>query len=314
MRTRSSWIGWLIFTAVIVCISSESIKSQAAENDAAVIKVVVWDEQQGRQKEAYPNFLGNFLADYLKRQPGISVRSVRMDDKQQGLSPDVLDGCDVLIWWGHRRHKEVSVEKSREIVQRICAGKLSLIALHSAHFSTPFMMAMDARAVADARQQLSEQQRRTAKLKFTGPLVRKAPKREAALTPSATFTKQDDGTTLITVTRANCCFPAWKSHGQPSQLKTLLPNHPIAKGIPKDFTIPETEMYDEPFHVPTPDAVIFEERWKDGQHFRSGSAWKLGKGKVFYFRPGHETFQVYFQPTALKIIENTVRWMGDSSF
>ena len=52
---------------------------------------------------------------------------------------------------------------------------------------------------------------------------------------------------------------------------------------------PETEMVDEPFHVPVPDAAVFKERRDKGDHFRSGCVWTVGKGRVFYFRPGHET-------------------------
>ena len=89
-----------------------------------------------------------------------------------------------------------------------------------------------------------------------------------------------------------------------------MPDHPIARGIPRRFTIPQTEMYDEPFHVPPPDAVIFEERWEMGEWFRSGSLWQIGQGKVFYFRPGHEIYPVYHEATVLRIIENAVRWLG----
>ena len=46
---------------------------------AADIRVVVWDEQQPRQKAAYENFLGNSIANHLKTQPGLKVRSVRQD-------------------------------------------------------------------------------------------------------------------------------------------------------------------------------------------------------------------------------------------
>ncbi len=69
-------------------------------------------------------------------------------------------------------------------------------------------------------------------------------------------------------------------------------------------------MYDEPFHVPDPDEVIFEERWPTGEWFRSGMVWTIGKGRVFYFRPGHETFPVYKQPLPLKVITNAVRWLA----
>ena len=90
----------------------------------------------------------------------------------------------------------------------------------------------------------------------------------------------------------------------------LLPDHPIAAGLPETFTIPHTEMYDEPFHVPEPDEVIFREDWELGEKFRSGCVWKLGEGHVFYFRPGHETFDVYLQTEPLQVLENASRWLG----
>lgn len=122
-----------------------------------------------------------------------------------------------------------------------------------------------------------------------------------------------DGSTLVRIVRPNCCFPAYAAHGKPSKIKTLLPRHPIARGVPKEFTLPQTEMYSEPFHVPKPDVVIFEERWEDGQWFRAGMVWKLGKGQVFYFRPGHENFNVLHQPEPLKIITNATRWLARGS-
>ena len=54
----------------------------------------------------------------------------------------------------------------------------------------------------------------------------------------------------------------------------------IAQGLPETWDIPQTEMYDEPFHVPKPDFVILEERWDAGEHFRSGSLWLVDKGWV----------------------------------
>lgn len=98
--------------------------------------------------------------------------------------------------------------------------------------------------------------------------------------------------------------------GRPCHVTTLLPDHPIATGLPRHWDIPQTEMYDEPFHVPPPDQVIFEEKWDLGEHFRSGCVWNIGKGKVFYFRPGHEIDPVYKQELPLRVIENACRWLG----
>src|SRR5207248_211289 len=66
------------------------------------IRVLVWDERQPEQKKAYDGgFLGNAIADYLKKQPGLEVKSVGLDDPEQGLSKDTLDKTDVIVWWGH---------------------------------------------------------------------------------------------------------------------------------------------------------------------------------------------------------------------
>jgi hypothetical protein len=74
--------------------------------------------------------------------------------------------------------------------------------------------------------------------------------------------------------------------------------------------IPQTEMYGGPFHVPAPDEVVFEEKWDKGEHFRSGCVWRVGQGRVFYFRPGHETYPIFQQAEPLRVVQNAVRWMG----
>jgi len=275
-------------------------------------RVLVWDEQQPAQKQAYTNFLGNEIAGYLKQQAGLVVMSARLDDPEQGLSKQALDQCDVLIWWGHVRNKEIAPATGQDIVRRIKAGQLSLIALHSAHWSTPFVEAMSERARESALKPLTPDERRNAKLVETNlyPKFFTAPKYDDLLTPSARYRKYPDGQVQITLVLPNCCFPAYRADGKPSQMRTVLPGHPIARGLPAQFTIPQTEMYDEPFHVPGPDEVIFEERWAAGEWFRSGSVWNLGRGRIFYFRPGHETYPVYKEKTCLKVLENAVRWLG----
>ena len=106
-------------------------------------------------------------------------------------------------------------------------------------------------------------------------------------------------------------IPAYRPDGKPGTITVKSPKHAIAKGLPATFQVKQTEMYNEPFHVPSPDAVIFEETWKSGERFRSGMVWNIGKGKVFYFRPGHETYPVYKQPEVIKVIENACRWLGE---
>ena len=117
------------------------------------IGVLVWDERQPRQQEAYDNFLGNAIAAHLRAQSGLAVRSAGLDDADQGLSDAALDASRVLVWWGHVRHRDVPAETGRRILDRVIAGRLSLIVLHSAHWATPFIAAMDHRTREDARRQ-----------------------------------------------------------------------------------------------------------------------------------------------------------------
>lgn len=275
------------------------------------VRVVVWDEQQPAQKQVYENFLGNAIADYLKTRPGLTVTSVCQNDPEQGMATKTLDQCDVLIWWGHVRQREIKWETGQRIVERIKQGKLSLIALHSAHWSTPFIEAMNERTIDDALASLTFEQRRSAKVMAIRPEQYSAPKRDAPPTPEFKQELQPDGVFTVQIKLPNCCFPAYRPDGKPSHVQSLLRDHPIATGLPATFDISHTEMYDEPFHVPAPDEVIFEERWDAGERFRSGAVWKIGKGRIFYFRPGHETFDVYKQPEPLLIIENATRWLAE---
>jgi trehalose utilization protein len=294
-------------------------KARAAETSqprlegAPRINVLVWDEQQPSQKQAYNNFLGNQIATYLGNQSEFSVQSVKLDDPKQGLPSSVLDNCRVLIWWGHVRQAEVTPETGRKIVRRIKAGMLSLIALHSAHWSTPFVEAMNERARMDALSRFNTTTGEQIQLHEIAPPSRYTqPKPQERPTPFASARKFPDGSTKVTLQLPYCCFPAYRTDGKPSEVRVLKTNHPIALGVPPIFEIPQTEMYDEPFHVPEPDEVILEERWAGGEWFRSGSLWTLGKGSVFYFRPGHETYPVFKQEAVLQILSNAVRWLATS--
>ena len=273
------------------------------------IQVVVWDEQQPSQKQAYENFLGNAIAAHLAAQPGLSVRSVKLDDAEQGLADVILDHCQVLIYWDHARHHEIKRDKARAIVRRIKSGQLSMISLHSAHWSLPFIEAMDevTRLRAAKRYAAAD---RDVTIEFVRGQDFVGPKLDSLLTPRVYARKFPGGRTAIKVYLPNCAFPGWREDGKPSHLTTLLPDHPIARGVPARFSLPATEMYDEPFHIPAPNEVVFEERWAGGEWFRSGCVWQVGLGRVFYFRPGHETFPVYKEKLPLKIVENAVRWLA----
>ena len=272
---------------------------------AAPVKVLVWDERQPRQSEAYDNFLGNEIARRLGGAEGIDVVSVGQDDPDLGLG--ALDEQEVLLWWGHVRQHEVPDEVGKRIVERVRTGKLALIALHSAHWSVPFMEAMYARTRSDARRRFPDAE---TKFEFVPPPGRYPPTYDSIVTPAYYALMRRGKVSRVRVDLPNCVFPGVDAHGRPSMVTVTRPSHPIVKGVPVQFDIPSSEMYDEPFHVPDPDLVLFREEWRGGGRFRGGMLWNLGRGKVFYFRPGHETFPVFKDANVMRILENAVQWMG----
>lgn len=283
----------------------------ATAQESRPIRVVVWDEQQPRQREAYENFLGNTIAEYLTKRPGLVVKSTNLEAPDQGVGEDTLNHWDVIVWWGHVRQNEIKPETGRRIVARIKAGHVSLIALHSAHWSTPFVEAMYERTRLDARRKFPNAGGQRVEFEFIPPPRQyTVPAHGSILTPAYYATKAGRRVGRVRVDLPNCCFPDYRPDAKPSTITVLKPLHPIAKGLPKTFRVPQTEMYNEPFHVPPPDEVIFKETWAAGEWFRSGCVWNLGKGKVFYFRPGHETYPVYKNDLPLKVIENAIRWLA----
>ena len=280
---------------------------------AEPVRVLVWDERQPRQAEAYESFLGNEIVARLQASTeDLEFRSVTIDDPAQGLSPQNLEWADVIIWWGHVRQAEVTQDNARRILDRIVAGELDLIALHSAHWARPFTAAMHWRSVEQGRRHfeaLADGKELTIET-VAPPREFTVPIHGSVVTPAFFGYRKSRNTYHGIIHLPWCCFPDYRADGASATIGVVTPGHPIAAGLPETFTIPRTEMYNEPFHVPEPDAVIFEETWETGERFRSGMVWTIGAGRVFYFRPGHETYPVYKQPEILKVLGNACRWLG----
>ena len=266
------------------------------------IRVLVWDEQQPEQKQAYgEKFLGETIAAHLATKPRITAKSVALSSPDQGLSPALLDETDVLILWSHKKHDELTDERAADIATRVQAGKLSLIALHSAYNSKPFVKLMQARAIADARKQIGP----TMPLRYLNENpIGKAITMETAVTPH--LAQEEDDWVL---TLPHCAVPITSNDAAPSQIGSMAATHPIARGLPLRWTIPMTDQFIEPFHVPTPDTIVFLETWQKGGTFRSGCVWNIGKGAVFYFRPGNALYPIYQQNEPLQVLENAIRWL-----
>ncbi|MCE5326540.1 MAG: ThuA domain-containing protein [Planctomycetaceae bacterium] len=218
------------------------------------INVTVWNEGRHEKSNAavqklYPKGMHEVIAGALRAQSDMNVRIALLDDgPEHGLTDEVLNSTDVLTWWGHLAHRDVSDAIATKVQQRVLHG-MGLIVLHSGHFSKVFT-----------------------KLMGTG------------------------------------CGLKWREIAEKERIWNLKPSHPITQGIGDYFEIPNVEMYGEPFGIPEPDELIFISWFEGGEVFRSGCCWNRGLGKVFYFRPGHETCPIFYNPDVQKVIVNAVRW------
>ena len=109
------------------------------------------------------------------------------------------------------------------------------------------------------------------------------------------------------------CEPgSWREDGKPERVTVRSPEHPIARGI-ESFTIPQSDMFSEPFAVPEPESVVFVSNWERGETVRSGLTWTVDKGRVAYLRAGSEAYPVLFHPSIRKGVANAVSWCARRS-
>jgi len=104
------------------------------------------------------------------------------------------------------------------------------------------------------------------------------------------------------------CSLKWREAGERERLWVCNPTHPIAAGIDEMIELDSTEMYGEPFGIPVPEEQVFISWFEGGEVFRSGCCWRRGNGRIFYFRPGHETYPIFHNPMIHRVLANAVRW------
>lgn len=216
------------------------------------MRVVVWNENRHEKQNPivtniYPNGIHGCISEFLTKA-GHEVSTATLDDPNHGLTPELLNDTDVLIWWGHLAHDEVDDKTVEMIHQRVLKG-MGLIVLHSGHFSKIFK-----------------------KLMGTG------------------------------------CDLKWREADDRERVWVVDPSHPITEGLNQYFELEKEEMYGEHFDIPAPDQLIFISWFEGGEVFRSGATYQRGRGKVFYFRPGHETYPTYYNQSVQTVIKNAVKW------
>ena len=216
------------------------------------LRVTVWHEYRHEKHdkhiaEVYPEGIHGALAKGLAPY-GFDIHTATLDEPEHGLTQDVLDNTDVLTWWGHMAHGEVSDEIVDRVQDRVLNG-MGLIVLHSGHLSKIFRRLMG-----------------------TG------------------------------------CMLRWREADEKERIWTVDPSHPICDGLPEYIEIDQAEMYGEHFDIPPPDTLVFISWFEGGEVFRSGCCYQRGQGKIFYFRPGHETYPIYHMPIVHKVIANAINW------
>ena len=220
------------------------------------MNVLVWNEFRHEQenevvRDIYPEGIHTAIAEFLGEDHA-TVKTATLDEEEHGLTDEVLEETDVLVWWGHKAHEEVSEEVAEKVKQRVLDG-MGLVVLHSAHFSKPFKKLM--------------------------------------------------GTS---------CDLKWREADDKERIWVVDPSHPITEGLGEYIDIEKEEMYGEHFDIPTPEELIFVSWFEGGEVFRSGATFRRGRGKIFYFRPGHETYPTYYHKDVQKVIRNGVKWVNNN--
>ncbi|MBQ8141483.1 MAG: ThuA domain-containing protein [Clostridia bacterium] len=107
-----------------------------------MIRVLIWNEfyhekfDQDAMK-IYPDGIHKTIADFLRSDEELEIRTATLDDENCGISKEILSNTDVLIWWGHMRHDLVPDEAAFMVRDAVLEG-MGAIFLHSAHHSKPF--------------------------------------------------------------------------------------------------------------------------------------------------------------------------------
>jgi|TARA_B100002003_G_C14154749_1_gene555776 trehalose utilization protein len=218
------------------------------DHKVTIYNEFIHEQRNEAVKKIYPQGIHEAIATHLRAQPGFTVQTATLEMDEHGLTEEVLNDTDVLIWWGHMAHHKVKDEIVDRVQSRILNG-MGLIVLHSGHMSKVFKRMM--------------------------------------------------GTS---------CGLCWREAAERERLWVVNPNHEITEGLGRYIELPNAEMYGEQFDIPEPDELLFISWFEGGEVFRSGAVWHRGRGKVFYFRPGHEAYPIFYNPEILRVISNGVRW------
>ena len=109
------------------------------------IRVTIFNEflheKTERIAKVYPKGIHGAIAEKLSALGNYEFTFATLDMPEIGLSEEVLNRTDVLLWWGHLGHDKVPDEIAQRVRDRVLSG-MGFIPLHSAHYSKPFKLLM----------------------------------------------------------------------------------------------------------------------------------------------------------------------------
>jgi len=101
----------------------------------------------------------------------------------------------------------------------------------------------------------------------------------------------------------------WRESGDKEILWVIDQGHPITDGIDEKIILEHEETYGEHFNIPNPDELLFISWFTGGEVCRSGMIYKRGRGKIFYFRPGHESVPTYYDKNIQQVLINGANYV-----
>lgn len=104
-----------------------------------MLRITIWNEYKHEKeyeaiRKIYPQGIHGCIASFLQKETDFTVKTATFDMPEHGLTEEVLQETDVLIFWSHALQEEFSDEVAERVQRHVLSG-MGLIALHSAHFS-----------------------------------------------------------------------------------------------------------------------------------------------------------------------------------
>lgn len=110
-----------------------------------MIRVTVWNEflheKEEPIKSIYPEGIHGCIAAFLSKDEAFEVRTATFEEPEHGLTEEVLNETDVLVFWNHALQDEFSDEVAARVQRHVLQG-MGLVALHSAHYSKVMKLLM----------------------------------------------------------------------------------------------------------------------------------------------------------------------------